>query len=90
MTSKTFTCIAVSGIALVFAASYLMDGPSEQDLAEAVALDLKDAQAQAAREAGRGRTTQQIAQAACDRLHGMHAMVLQLQDGTGFVCRRRA
>lgn len=89
MNNKTFTWLAAAGIGLVLAASYLLDFPSEQELAEAVALDVKDAQAQAARSAGRStKQVAQMAKAACDRIHGDRALVMSLDDGTGFVCRR--
>ena len=94
MNNKTFTWLAAAGIALVLAASNLLDGPSEQELAEAVELDLQDAQqqaqAQAEQDAWRRRSTEQIARDVCRRMHGARAELLRLQDGGGYVCRARA
>jgi len=44
-----FTAAALAAVML---GAQLLDGPSEADLAQAVAADLQDAQAQAARDAG--------------------------------------
>ena len=87
-TATNLTLVACA--ALILAGSSLLDGPSEHELAQAVALDVQDAQDAAELEALRARSTEQIARDVCRRMHGARAELLRLQDGDGYVCRARA
>lgn len=73
--------------ALILGGASLLDGPSENDLARATALSVRDAQRAAQKEAWRHRTTEQIARDTCKRLYGQRAHLLRLDSGE-FVCRQ--
>ena len=79
---KFTTWALTAGIALAFSMSFLLDGPSDLQVAEAQAADLADAQAQARRVADLVRE--------CHRLRGPDAVLLQIRDTDNFVCREGA
>jgi len=89
MNSKPIWPAAVIVAAIALEAASLINVPSEQQLAEATAASLRDAQRQAEQEARKGRSMQQIAQSDCKRMHGEHAQLVQLSDGQDYACRRR-
>ena len=84
-TLKIWLAAAGAALLLAYAANSLTNIPSDQELAEATAASLLDAQAQAEQEAPRNRTNEQIAQSVCGKLHGDLAQILMI-DGK-YVCR---
>ena len=76
---KFTTWTLAIGAAAILAASYLLDGPSEADLAQAQAVDLAEAQAQAQHLARLVRE--------CHRLRGPTAELLQIRDTDNYVSR---
>lgn len=67
--------LAAAGIAAVLLGAQLLDGPSEADVAQAVASDLKDAQAQAHRDAPAMRA--EMARLEAERIEPTPAELLQ-------------
>lgn len=79
---KFTTWALTAGITLAFSMSFLLDGPSDLQVAEAQAADLADAREQAQREAEiLGR---------CQALRGPGAVLLQIRDTDHYVCREGA
>lgn len=76
---KFTTWALTAGIALAFSMSFLLDGPSDLQVAEAQAADLADARQQAQHEAEILRR--------CQALRGPSAVLLQIRDTDNYVCR---
>jgi len=79
MTPKITTWTLAIGVAAILAASYLIDGPSELEMAQAQAADLAEAQSQAQYVSKLTRE--------CHRLRGPSAELLQIRESGDYVCR---
>lgn len=79
---KFTTWALAAGVALAFSMSFLLDGPSDLQVAEAQAADLADAREQARHEAEILRR--------CQALRGPSAELLQIRGTDSYVCREGA
>ena len=77
---EKFTTLALAiGAAAILSASYLLDGPSEADLAQAQAADLADAQSQAQYVSKLTRE--------CHKLRGPNAELVMVGTNGDYACR---
>ena len=79
MIDKFKTWALAAGIALTFSASFMLDGPSDHEAAQASAASLADAQAQAQHVAGLTRE--------CHRLRGPSAELVMIRGTDDYACR---